>query len=119
MGFQMANATVQKIEFNTTGPGRSGTYQGTTLYTISEGGATRIDFIFKSREQGDIGSIVESLSVGDKISLKIVKNGDYFNLSRDRDAIQLIEKCTNTVVTDNIFSKASTIPTGSYGSYKE
>ena len=110
--------TVTRVEHNAKGPGKNGKYDGSILSTVSEGGNKRNDFVSKSREAGDQGSVVAGLAVGDKVELKIEKSGDFFNLSRDKDAIKLVEKGDG---------KISTIPSSgggggakpAFGSYKE
>ena len=80
---------IRNIEYNQK---MSGKYDGSFLHTISvDGGAKRKDFVFKNSNQHKV--LVEC-AVGDIVELKIVKNGDFFNLAKDDDAITLVEKGT-------------------------
>jgi cytochrome c biogenesis protein ResB len=79
--------SVKQIEFNQK---MSGKYDGAYLHTISiEGGAKRKDFVFKNNEAQY--KVLQELEVGNVVELKITKNGDYFNLSKDDDAIIKVE----------------------------
>ena len=55
-------------------------WDGSYLSTVSESGAKRKDFVFKNSKQFEV---LKGLAKGDKVELKITKNGDYFNLAKE------------------------------------
>lgn len=78
---------ISKIEYDCK---MAGKYPGAFLHTIStEGGAKRKDFVFENSKQfGTLGKC----STGDIVELKITKNGDFFNLAKDDDAITIVSQ---------------------------
>jgi len=83
------------IEYNAK---MAGKYDGAFLSTKSvEGGAKRKDFVFGNSKQF---SVLKECTKGDIVELKITKNGDFYNLAKDEDAIKLISKGGGSVQGD-------------------
>lgn len=75
------------IEYNAK---MAGKYDGAFLSTKSvEGGAKRKDFVFGNSKQF---GVLKECAKGDIVELKITKNGDFYNLAKDDDAIKLVSK---------------------------
>jgi hypothetical protein len=104
-------------------------YNGAFLYTVGvESDAKRKDFVFDNSKQF---KVLQECAVGNIVELKIVKNGDFFNLAKEDDAIVLVSKevkiestpptkspegpATGAVQTGSL----STIPAKEYTKYKE
>lgn len=76
--FNMAKATITKIEFNQKKVAKSGaTFDGAILSARTEAGAFKKEFIF---QKSDIFQVLSSLSAGDVVDLVYEKKGDFFNL---------------------------------------
>jgi len=71
----MANAVVNKIEFNQKLKDK---FDGAYLYATTDKGQKKKEFIF---QKSDIFKVLSEISVGDEVELKYVQNGDYWNLS--------------------------------------
>jgi len=113
---------IKQIEYNQK---MAGKYNGAFLHTVAvESEAKRRDFVFENSKQF---KVLQECAVGNIVELKIVKNGDFFNLAKDDDAIVLIskeksEEVTEKLTPDKLQEIATTIastPTKSYGGYKE
>lgn len=82
---------VAKIEFNQK---MAGKYDGAYLTSVGiESDKPRKDFVFQNSKQFNV---LKDLVRGDIIELKITKNGDYYNLAKDDDAIKVVEKAGGT-----------------------
>lgn len=107
---KMAKQYVVKfIEYNQK---MSGKYDGAYLSTEAcESGTKRKDFVFAN---SPIFKVLQKCEKGTIVELKIVKNGDFFNLAKDDDAITIVEGATKKESTDN--QGVSIIPSGkTYG----
>lgn len=104
---------ISKIEYNQK---MSGKYNGAMLHTVAvESEAKRRDFVFENSKQF---KVLQECATGDIVELKIVKNGDYFNLAKDDDAIVLVEKTKAEVQQETapVIEKVAVKP---YSGYKE
>jgi hypothetical protein len=108
---------IKQIEYNQK---MAGKYAGAFLYTVgTESDAKRKDFVFENSKQF---KVLQECAVGNIVELKIVKNGDFFNLAKDDDSIVLVSKETpevETKATSPIPTVGMTTPVKEYTKYKE
>ncbi len=107
---------VKSIEYNQK---MANKYAGAFLHTVGvESGTKRKDFVFENSPQF---KILQECAVGNIVELKIVKNGDFFNLAKDEDAIVLVSKESKKEEPVQKVESTGVIQTTakSYSGYKE
>jgi hypothetical protein len=102
----MAIANVVKIEFNIKMKDK---FDGAYLHSQTSSGQKRKDFIF---QKSDMFPVLRELSVGDEIDLKIVKEGEYWNLKDIKPTGNKQAASTAPITSASATTKASSSGSG-------